>query len=196
MLNNKTIAVIVPAYNEEHQIAMVLETMPDFVDRIIVIDDHSEDSTGDIVKGFIKTEKSKNFKIENVRNNIKPNRYNRADILLINRQKDENKYYSPFVVFNENEDTDRIILIRHKINAGKGAGIATGFKWAKDHGIDCTATMDGDGQMDPDELKSICTPVVEEGIDYVKGNRLIHRSAPEIIPTVRYFGNSILSILT
>jgi hypothetical protein len=56
--------------------------------------------------------------------------------------------------------------------------------------------MAGDGQMDPDELESICLPVIEEGIDYVKGNRLIHRSALLVIPKIRYLGNSILSILT
>ena len=56
--------------------------------------------------------------------------------------------------------------------------------------------MAGDGQMDPDELLSICSPVVNEDIDYVKGNRLQHKSAWVIIPKVRFLGNSILSILT
>ena len=56
--------------------------------------------------------------------------------------------------------------------------------------------MAGDGQMDPAELESICRPVIDEKIDYVKGNRLIHRSAWLVVPKVRYFGNSILSILT
>jgi glycosyltransferase involved in cell wall biosynthesis len=81
-------------------------------------------------------------------------------------------------------------------NCGVGSAIARGYKWAKDHGIDCTAVMAGDGQMDPAELESICTPVINEGIDYVKGNRLIHRSALLVIPKIRYFGNSVLSILT
>jgi len=36
---------VVPAYNEERQIGKVLGTMPDFVDDIIVIDDHSSDGT-------------------------------------------------------------------------------------------------------------------------------------------------------
>jgi hypothetical protein len=56
--------------------------------------------------------------------------------------------------------------------------------------------MAGDGQMDPNELESICLPVIEENIDYVKGNRLIHRSAWLVIPRIRFFGNSVLSILT
>ena len=56
--------------------------------------------------------------------------------------------------------------------------------------------MAGDGQMDPGELKSICLPVVEQNVDYVKGNRLIHRSSALVIPKIRFLGNSILSILT
>ena len=55
--------------------------------------------------------------------------------------------------------------------------------------------MDGDGQMDPNELESICSPVVNENIDYVKGNRLIHRSSLLVIPKIRFFA-FILSILT
>ena len=49
MLNGKTVAVVVPAYNEEKQISMVLDTMPFFVDRIIVVNDHSTDRTAEIV---------------------------------------------------------------------------------------------------------------------------------------------------
>jgi hypothetical protein len=37
---------------------------------------------------------------------------------------------------------------------------------------------------------------VEEQIDYVKGNRLIHGGAWHVIPRSRFLGNSILSILT
>jgi glycosyltransferase involved in cell wall biosynthesis len=40
-----SVGVVVPAYNEERQIGKVLETMPDFVDHIIVVDDHSSDAT-------------------------------------------------------------------------------------------------------------------------------------------------------
>jgi glycosyltransferase involved in cell wall biosynthesis len=39
------VGVVVPAYNEERQIGKVLETMPAFVDHIIVVDDHSADAT-------------------------------------------------------------------------------------------------------------------------------------------------------
>ena len=41
MLNNKSIAVVIPAFNEANQIKMVLDGIPDFVDRIVVVDDNS-----------------------------------------------------------------------------------------------------------------------------------------------------------
>lgn len=45
MFNKKTIAVVIPAYNEEHLVGKVIQTMPDFVDHIIVVDDCSTDNT-------------------------------------------------------------------------------------------------------------------------------------------------------
>jgi len=41
------VAVVVPAYNEERLIDRVLDTMPDLVDRIIVVDDLSSDATAE-----------------------------------------------------------------------------------------------------------------------------------------------------
>jgi glycosyltransferase involved in cell wall biosynthesis len=42
----------VPAYNEEKLIGAVLDTMPDFVDLIIVVDDASADRTSEIVVSY------------------------------------------------------------------------------------------------------------------------------------------------
>lgn len=53
MLENQTIGVVVPAYNEENLIGRVIETMPDFVDRIYVVDDCSQDATADTVRCYL-----------------------------------------------------------------------------------------------------------------------------------------------
>jgi glycosyltransferase involved in cell wall biosynthesis len=49
MLSGLVVAVVVPAYNEERHVLRVLESMPGFVDRILVVDDASHDATGDRV---------------------------------------------------------------------------------------------------------------------------------------------------
>ena len=195
MLNNKTIAVVVPAYNEEKQIARVIETMPDFVDRIIVVNDCSIDKTAEIIIKYINSDFN-NTNIEVTKIIPEKNFYNTADIVKSEIEEKELKLFNPSEIYNKNINRDRIILINNLKNSGVGGSISRGYKWCKDYQIDCTAVMAGDGQMDPAELENICKPVVEENINYVKGNRLIHRSALFVIPRIRYFGNSILSILT
>jgi glycosyltransferase involved in cell wall biosynthesis len=192
MINGKTIAVVVPAYNEETQIGIVIESMPDFVDRIIIVNDCSKDNTSETVqKHFGKIGKRAIPIVEKVKKNL----YNKADLILEELNKKELDYFAPSEIIAGEKD-ERIILINLLKNSGVGGAIARGYKWAKDNLIDCTAVMAGDGQMDPDELESICLPVIEESIDYVKGNRLSHKSAAFLIPKKRFIGNSILSILT
>ena len=148
MYKNKKIGVVVPAYNVEHLIRRVIDTMPEFVDAIIVVDDRSRDRTSEVVENCIREMKRE------------------------------------------------IILIQHSENQGVGAGIVTGYKKAIELGLDAIAVMAGDAQMDPDELEFLVEPVVENLADYVKGNRFAHGEAWKKIPTIRYFGNAILSLFT
>jgi len=50
MYKDKSICVVVPAYNEAAQIGKVIETMPDYIDQIVVVDDCSKDKTVEVVK--------------------------------------------------------------------------------------------------------------------------------------------------
>lgn len=45
MYRGVSVGVVVPAFNEERLIRRVIETMPQYVDRIIIIDDNSTDGT-------------------------------------------------------------------------------------------------------------------------------------------------------
>lgn len=147
MYRDKSVAVIVPAYNEEALIAKVLKTIPEFVDHIIVIDDASSDRTEEVVK---------------------------------DRQKEDK----------------RIVSFRHKVNEGVGGAIVTGYKWARDQGIDISVVMAGDAQMDPKDLPRLLDPIAEGKLDYSKGNRLFTGRAWKVIPKTRYLGNATLSFLT
>lgn len=148
MYKQKTISVVVPAYNEETQIARVIETMPDMVDMIIIINDCSKDKTSDVVKNHPDFSKG------------------------------------------------RVTLVEHETNQGVGGAIATGYKWARDQNYDIAVVMAGDGQMDPNDLPAILDPIVHNQADYTKGNRLVTGEAFKKIPKVRFFGNSVLSLLT
>jgi glycosyltransferase involved in cell wall biosynthesis len=148
MYHGKTVGVVVPCHNEATQIGMVIDTMPEFVDRIIIVDDVSSDDTVGVVEGYVE------------------------------------------------RLPDRVRLVKHEKNAGVGAAIVTGYKAALEEGIDMTAVMAGDAQMDPDDLPALLDPVADEGVNYAKGNRLFTGEAWKRIPKVRYFGNSVLSLLT
>lgn len=148
MLNNQKIAVVIPAHNEAKLIGQVIQTMPDFVDLTIVIDDASRDHTTSEAEAAGK------------------------------------KYQK------------NIEILVHKKNAGVGAAIVTGFKKALELEYDVIVIVNGDAQMDPSEMKDLVLPIIEGKADFTKGNRLIYGQAWKMMPKVRYFGNSVLSLLT
>ncbi len=51
MYRNKSISVVIPAYNEERLIKPTLESIPDIIDRVYVVDDCSTDNQNEIVLG-------------------------------------------------------------------------------------------------------------------------------------------------
>ena len=147
MYNRQTICVIVPAYNESTQIKGVIQSMPEFIDTILVVDDASTDCTADMVKAC---------------------------------QKNNGKLH----------------LIQHSGNLGCGGAMITGYQWAASKEFDVVVRMDGDGQMNPNDLVSLITPVVEGNCDYAKGNRFFSGKAFDIMPKLRFFGTAFLSLLT
>lgn len=54
---NYNIAIVIPAYRVEHNLAAVLREIPDFIKHIIVIDDASPDAAFDLVSGAAKADR-------------------------------------------------------------------------------------------------------------------------------------------
>lgn len=94
------------------------------------------------------------------------------------------------------KENSKIILLEHEVNQGVGGAIATGYKWTRDDEFDAVAVMAGDGQMDPADLPTLLDPVVTNQVDYSKANRLIYAGSKNIIPKKRFWGNTLLSLLT
>jgi glycosyltransferase involved in cell wall biosynthesis len=52
MYKGKCVGVVVPAHNEEKLIGRVIETIPRYVDHIVVVDDRSQDRTAEVVMSY------------------------------------------------------------------------------------------------------------------------------------------------
>jgi glycosyltransferase involved in cell wall biosynthesis len=91
---------------------------------------------------------------------------------------------------------DRVEVIRHERNRGVGAATVTGYERALEDAYDVVVVMNGDNQMDPEDLPTLVRPVVRGELDYAKANRLFTGQAWQLIPRTRYLGNAVLSMLT
>ena len=49
MYDGMMVGVVIPARNEAEHLGEVLSTIPDFVDKVVVVDDGSNDGTGNLV---------------------------------------------------------------------------------------------------------------------------------------------------
>jgi glycosyltransferase involved in cell wall biosynthesis len=123
MLNHTTTAVVVAASHEEQQVIEILDAMPDFVDRIVVINDCSKDATVTFVSDYIQQKRSTGPGIRIERCKLCATQYNRTEVVLY-EMKEANLYrYLPSEVVNEHSETGRIILINNISNGGVGAAI-------------------------------------------------------------------------
>ncbi|RQG96175.1 glycosyltransferase [Natrarchaeobius oligotrophus] len=176
MYREHTIGVVVPAYNEEGFVGDVIETMPEYVDRVYVIDDCSTDGTWD--------------EIQRVAARVN------EDATTVHYDEDSVPTAEGATVVTDGGFDRRVVPIQHETNRGVGGAIKTGYQRALSDEIDVTAVMGGDGQMDPGILHTFLDPIVEDRADYAKGNRLLYREYRSGMSKWRFFGNSILTFLT
>jgi len=96
----------------------------------------------------------------------------------------------------KNLTDQRVVSLRHEVNQGVGKSVIDGYKLALKENMDIVVVMDGDNQMDPIQMPRLLMPIIENKADYTKGNRLLTKESRKGMSSWRFFGNSLLSLLT
>lgn len=90
------------------------------------------------------------------------------------------------------------VVVLQRGGQGVGAAVSMGFAHLEG-GLgadDIVAVMDGDGQMDPNDLVPLCRHLVAQEADVVKGDRLAHPEVKSAMPKLRRIANRGLAVLT
>ena len=99
--------------------------------------------------------------IESVILEIKKNGY--SNIIIVDDGSTDNTY-------KKIENIEKIIVLKHFLNRGKGAAIKTGIETAKILNADIVVTIDGDGQHNPADIRKM-VKLIQEKYDVILGNR-------------------------
>jgi dolichol-phosphate mannosyltransferase len=91
---------------------------------------------------------------------------------------------------------DRVRVMYHQQNQGVGGAVMTGYQAAIVDGADVIVKVDGDGQMDASLIPYFVEPILSGDADYTKGNRFYDLEEIRTMPSVRLFGNAVLSLTT
>ncbi|WP_050033752.1 glycosyltransferase family 2 protein [Halorubrum halophilum] len=185
MYESHPVGVIIPAYNEADFVGDVIRDIPEYVDRVYVVEDCSDDETPEAIRTAAEAEATDASSDADRRDNGLPS------ISELHLESDE---------LAENVDEfyaiGRTVAIHHEENLGAGGAIKTGYQFALEDDTAIVATIDADGQMDPTQLSRFLDPIVAGEADYTKGDRLSNDEHSREMPQFRLFGNSILTLLT
>lgn len=74
------------------------------------------------------------------------------------------------------------IVLRHPLNRGQGAALATGTHYALSHGAEIIVHFDADGQQIASEIGRMVQPIIDGQADIVLGSRFLQ---PNDIPVLK-----------
>jgi hypothetical protein len=86
-------------------------------------------------------------------------------------------------------------VLRLPFNIGIGGAVQTGFVYARDHGYDFLAQVDGDGQHDSLELERLIARMGEDDVDVVCGSRFLSEDYRYPAPLSRRAGIHVFAFL-
>lgn len=85
---------------------------------------------------------------------------------------------------------ERVIVLKHIVNLGKGAAMKTGCDYAIKNNADILVLVDADGQHEPKEIPEFLKKIKEK--DIVFGYRTFSKKMPKILS----FGNKFINFAT
>lgn len=100
---------------------------------------------------------------------------------------------SPEVAKNLKKNYPELIFIQHEKNKGKGACLRTGFKKVSG---DFIAVQDADLEYDPNDLKKLLIPLLNNKADVVIGSRFLTVGPHRILYFWHSIGNKFLTFLS
>lgn len=115
-----------------------------------------------------------------------------STIILVDDQCPEKT--GEFVAKNANDP--RITILTNAKNLGVGGATKAGYLEAIQHHADIIVKLDGDGQMNPEDIPKLTRVITEEKYNYAKGNRFFTIKNVKQMPIVRKFGNLVLSFMS
>jgi glycosyltransferase involved in cell wall biosynthesis len=130
--------------------------------------------------------------------------YNESQVLkeVLGELRDYNRSYNIVVVDDGSSDETASVasgfdvhILRHPVNLGQGAAIATGIEYALREGADIVVTFDADGQMSAEDIGAVVNEVLKEGIDVALGSRFL-TARPKGMPRVKKTGLKLATIFT
>ena len=96
-------------------------------------------------------------------------------------------------ILSEKIINNKIKIIFNKINMGVGASVLRGYRHLLKFDVDVFVKIDGDNQMDSKEMISLINPILSGQFNYTKGTRYKTKTNLKNMPTIRYYGNFLIS---
>ena len=118
-----------------------------------------------------------------------------------------NDFDSVLVVNDKSTDETKNILDKLKLkyknlyvlnnfkNLGAGKSFQVGIDELKKYDVENIIKIDGDGQFEKEDVLKIKSFLENKNVQYIKSNRFWENGIEGKIPPIRYFGNTIASIL-
>lgn len=81
-------------------------------------------------------------------------------------------------------------VISHGRNMGLGTAFRTMLSYAREKGFHFMATMDADGQFNPEDLPALTRPVIDGETDFSTASRFMDPSLVPDMPAIKKWGNA------